>query len=218
MLKKVTTKRVLLAMGALALSGAVGYDLFLHKNKNTPEHSVLTVEEERLETDNKQEDAANEEEALAENPESDTDTSANDRKSRAIRDKKMDTDKTKRAEKESDKENKCKKEEGKRTEKIKQEKQNGKKEKEHIKSETGEDKKSKEKKPNKKEKTGRIVNINTASAAELAENLKGIGESKAEKIVSYRNEKGNFSNIEEIKNVKGIGDKIFEKIKDQIVV
>ena len=49
-------------------------------------------------------------------------------------------------------------------------------------------------------------------------NLTGIGESKADAIISYRNENGSFKNIEEIKNVSGIGDSIFEKIKDNITL
>ena len=61
------------------------------------------------------------------------------------------------------------------------------------------------------------VNLNTASLQELT-SLSGIGETKAEAILSYREEKGSFSSIEDIKNVTGIGDGIFEKIKDSITV
>ena len=61
------------------------------------------------------------------------------------------------------------------------------------------------------------ININTASQQEL-ENLPGIGESTALKIIKYRKEKGNFSKIEDIKNVNGIGDNKFNKIKDLIKV
>lgn len=61
------------------------------------------------------------------------------------------------------------------------------------------------------------ININTASVGEL-ETLPGIGFSYASAIVEYREEKGNFSSIEEIKNVSGIGEKTFEKIKDLISV
>jgi len=49
------------------------------------------------------------------------------------------------------------------------------------------------------------VNINTASAEELAEGLKGVGLAKAEAIVSYRESNGQFKHIDELVNVKGIG-------------
>ena len=61
------------------------------------------------------------------------------------------------------------------------------------------------------------VNINTAGAQELM-TLSGIGESRAEAILSYREENGAFSSIDEIKNVSGIGEGIFEKIKNMITV
>ena len=61
------------------------------------------------------------------------------------------------------------------------------------------------------------VNINTATAEELM-SLKNIGKKKAESIVKHREEFGSFTTIEELKGVKGVGDKIFNKIKDQIVV
>ena len=66
----------------------------------------------------------------------------------------------------------------------------------------------------KNSKTNKI-NINTASQAEL-EALPGIGTSTALKIINYRNENGKFKNIEEIKNVSGIGDSKYSKIKDLI--
>lgn len=62
-----------------------------------------------------------------------------------------------------------------------------------------------------------LININTASVEELM-TLDGIGEVIAQRIVDYRNEHGKFNSIEEIKNVSGIGDKKFEKIKDRICV
>ncbi len=61
------------------------------------------------------------------------------------------------------------------------------------------------------------VSINTATAEELS-TLEGIGEMKAASIIEVRDNHGNFTKIEDLKNVKGIGDKIFEKIKDQITV
>ncbi len=64
---------------------------------------------------------------------------------------------------------------------------------------------------------GRLVNINTASAQDLTE-LPGIGESRAQDIVNYREENGLFGAIEDIKNVSGIGEGIYNKIKDLITV
>lgn len=62
------------------------------------------------------------------------------------------------------------------------------------------------------------VNINTATAKTLQEQLDGVGEVIAARIVAYREENGPFGSIEEIKNVKGIGDATFEKIKNDITV
>lgn len=62
------------------------------------------------------------------------------------------------------------------------------------------------------------ININTATVEELSENLSGIGESIAKRIVEYREHNGEFTNIEDLKNVSGIGDKMFENIKDLICV
>lgn len=66
-----------------------------------------------------------------------------------------------------------------------------------------------------KKETGPI-NINTASL-DILQTLTGIGEAKAKLIIKYR-EQTPFTQIEEIKNVKGIGDSIFEKIKNHITV
>lgn len=66
---------------------------------------------------------------------------------------------------------------------------------------------------NKEEK----VNINRASKEELM-TLSGIGESRAEAILQYRTEQGTFASIEDLKNVSGIKDGIYEKIKDKITV
>lgn len=60
------------------------------------------------------------------------------------------------------------------------------------------------------------VNINTATKEELM-TLTGIGESKAEAIISYR-EKTPFTKIEDIKNVSGIGESVYEDIKNNITV
>lgn len=61
------------------------------------------------------------------------------------------------------------------------------------------------------------VNINTANL-ETLETLTGIGKSKAQSIIDYREQNGNFTSIEDIKKVSGIGDSIYEKIKDHITV
>jgi competence protein ComEA len=61
------------------------------------------------------------------------------------------------------------------------------------------------------------ININTATVEELA-TLPGVGNTIAKNIVEYREKNGSFKTIEELKNVKGIGDKKFEAIKDSITV
>ena len=61
------------------------------------------------------------------------------------------------------------------------------------------------------------ININTADSEEL-QKLYRIGPALAERIIEYRNSFGNFVTIEEIMEVKGIGEKTFEKIKDEICV
>jgi competence protein ComEA len=64
---------------------------------------------------------------------------------------------------------------------------------------------------------GEKLNINIANQQALS-HLPGIGPKTAKKIVDYRNDHGFFNNIEEIKNVSGIGEKKFEKLKDYITV
>ena len=61
------------------------------------------------------------------------------------------------------------------------------------------------------------ININTATQSEL-ESLTGIGPSTASKIIEYRKSNGKFKNIEEIKNVSGIGDEKYKKIQNEIEV
>lgn len=62
-----------------------------------------------------------------------------------------------------------------------------------------------------------LVNINTADKAALM-TLPGIGESKAEEIMQYRKSKGAFQKIEDIKNISGIKEAAFNKMKDLICV
>ena len=62
-----------------------------------------------------------------------------------------------------------------------------------------------------------VVNLNTASASQIA-TLPGIGEKAAERIVEYREKNGGFKKVEELMNVKGIGEKSFLKLKPLITV
>ncbi|MFB0634821.1 helix-hairpin-helix domain-containing protein [Bacillus rugosus] len=64
---------------------------------------------------------------------------------------------------------------------------------------------------------GALVNINTATLEEL-QGISGVGPSKAEAIIAYREENGRFQTIEDITKVSGIGEKSFEKIKSSITV
>ena len=66
-------------------------------------------------------------------------------------------------------------------------------------------------------KEDKKVNINTANQSEL-DQLPGIGPSIAQKIIEYREENGNFKNIQELQNVKGIGNAKYEEIKDNVTV
>lgn len=62
-----------------------------------------------------------------------------------------------------------------------------------------------------------LINLNTATAEQLT-SLPGIGDAKAVNILEYRKQVGQFKDIEEIMNVSGIGEAMFEKIKDKITV
>ena len=62
-----------------------------------------------------------------------------------------------------------------------------------------------------------LVDINTATKQELI-TLPGVGESRAESIISYREKNGGFSRIEDIMKVEGIKDGMFAKMKDKICV
>lgn len=63
----------------------------------------------------------------------------------------------------------------------------------------------------------KLININTATKEEFL-TINGIGDAKAESIIKYREENGNFKTIDDIKNVSGIGDSLFESIKEYITV
>lgn len=62
-----------------------------------------------------------------------------------------------------------------------------------------------------------LISINTATIEQF-DSLPGIGEAKAKSIVEYRDKNGLFETVEDIKNVSGIGESLFEKIKDYITV
>jgi competence protein ComEA len=65
--------------------------------------------------------------------------------------------------------------------------------------------------------SGTIVNLNTATQAQL-ETLPGIGAKAAERILEYRQKNGQFKKIEDLMNVKGIGEKSFLKLKPLLTV
>ncbi len=62
------------------------------------------------------------------------------------------------------------------------------------------------------------VNINAASASEIAAALTGVGQSKAEAIVAYRSQNGGFKKANDIVQVRGIGNAIYEKNKNDILL
>ena len=61
------------------------------------------------------------------------------------------------------------------------------------------------------------IDINTADAAAL-QTLPGIGETKAAAIIAHREANGPFATVDDLKNVKGVGEKTLEKLKEQITV
>jgi len=62
------------------------------------------------------------------------------------------------------------------------------------------------------------VNINTADADTLSNELSGIGQSKAEAIVAYRDQHGPYKQLEDLANVKGIGISTIEKNKSKMIL
>ncbi len=61
------------------------------------------------------------------------------------------------------------------------------------------------------------ININTASTAELMD-ISGVGATISQKIVDYRDENGTFYALEELKNVSGIGNATFSKMRNEIIL
>lgn len=61
------------------------------------------------------------------------------------------------------------------------------------------------------------VNLNTATVAEL-DSVKGIGPSKAQAIIDYRTKNGPFKSLDDLKNIKGFGDKSIARMKDELTV
>lgn len=61
------------------------------------------------------------------------------------------------------------------------------------------------------------VNINTATKEQLCQ-ITGIGDKKADLILQYRQQHGQFKSVDELKQVSGFGDKSVEKIRDQLAV
>jgi len=69
-----------------------------------------------------------------------------------------------------------------------------------------------------KPESGGKMNLNEASASELAALLPGVGETLAARIIEYREEKGGFIHIEELLEIEGIGDATFAAIRDYLIV
>jgi len=63
-----------------------------------------------------------------------------------------------------------------------------------------------------------VVEINQATATELATHLKGIGETKAKAIIDYRKKHGPFKSHDELLNVKGIGEKTLQANRKNIII
>lgn len=74
-----------------------------------------------------------------------------------------------------------------------------------------------EKSQDAKAAPAQVVNLNTAPAEQL-ERLPGVGPSTAARIIEYRQKNGGFKKIEEVMNVRGIGEKAFLKMKSQLTV
>lgn len=62
------------------------------------------------------------------------------------------------------------------------------------------------------------INLNTATAQQLSDGLKGVGDALAQRIVAYREQHGRFRSVDELKNVSGIGEKKLESIRSNVTV
>ena len=62
------------------------------------------------------------------------------------------------------------------------------------------------------------VNINTADAKTLAQNIKGVGPKKAQAIVTYRHDNGPFKSVHDLAKVKGIGEKLIARNKSDLLL
>ena len=89
--------------------------------------------------------------------------------------------------------------------------------KEYVTDEAGDDIIIEDETSNIKSKENEKININTADQSDLEE-IPGVGEATAQKIIEYRKLNGKFKIIEDIKNVSGIGDSKFENMKEKICV
>ncbi len=89
--------------------------------------------------------------------------------------------------------------------------------KEYVTDEAGDDIIIEDETSNIKSKENEKININTADQSGLEE-IPGVGEATAQKIIEYRELNGKFKTIEDIKNVSGIGDSKFENMKEKICV
>ena len=62
------------------------------------------------------------------------------------------------------------------------------------------------------------INLNTATAQQLSDGLKGVGDALAQRIIAYREQHGKFRSVDELKNVSGIGEKKLEAIRGSVTV
>lgn len=90
-------------------------------------------------------------------------------------------------------------------------------EKEYVTSEPGDEVVLEEHTEDDKNDENEKININLADETELQE-IPGVGEATAKKIIEYRKQNGKFKNIEDIKNVKGIGEGKYEEMKENICI